>query len=525
MRSTASMSMRREPARVAHDLELLGRRVEDRVRPARCRSARARRLPPWSRRGRVVDLPDGSPTIAVKSPMISTAMWPRSWKQPQPPQHHREAEVDVGCGRVDPELHPQRPAAARASAQLGLRRSRRPRPRSAARSGGRRPRRPTVVEHAPHRGRIRQARGGARPGYATRHAWSDSRKVHASALVRAPNSDMLTRRDRGCARPRRRCTARRERDPRRARTRPTVRNAGRAHTRERSRPATATPGSAHERSRGWPVAGQNVRPVSESSRSSAASSASFAASSRSSPPGLYAVSTKIGAGPGSGSGFGPRSERVRPSTSQPMTAPAYRSQRSSVVIRASAIRTCSVRPPSTGMIAPFTNDDAGSARFSTIWATSSGSPYRRSGTRRRANFCLASSGIGAVMPVLIGPGTDAVHRDPAGTQLGGERTREAHDTVLRRGVRRDVGRRAETLGRGDVHDPARAVGEEVRQARSDHAHVAGQVHREREIPRGLEVVAVDRRGETHSGVVHEDPDGTELGDRHRRRRPGSRRPS
>ena len=31
--------------------------------------------------GRVADLPDGSPTIAVKSPMISTAMWPRSWNR------------------------------------------------------------------------------------------------------------------------------------------------------------------------------------------------------------------------------------------------------------------------------------------------------------------------------------------------------------------------------------------------------------------------------------------------------------
>ena len=48
-------------------------------RPARGRSARARRPRPCVRRGRVAERPDGSPTCAVKSPRISTATCPRSW--------------------------------------------------------------------------------------------------------------------------------------------------------------------------------------------------------------------------------------------------------------------------------------------------------------------------------------------------------------------------------------------------------------------------------------------------------------
>ena len=47
------------------------------------------------------------------------------------------------------------------------------------------------------------------------------------------------------------------------------------------------------------------------------------------------------------------------------------------------------------------NDAPGKTSDHTMCATSVGSPYRRIGTRRRANFCLASSGIPAVMPLRL----------------------------------------------------------------------------------------------------------------------------
>ncbi len=66
----------------------------------------------------MADLPDGSPTIAVKSPTISTATMAEVLEQPQPPQHDREAEVEVGGGGVDAELDPQRPVGGELLAQL-----------------------------------------------------------------------------------------------------------------------------------------------------------------------------------------------------------------------------------------------------------------------------------------------------------------------------------------------------------------------------------------------------------------------
>ncbi len=39
-------------------------------------------------------------------------------EQPQPPEHDREAEVEVGGGRVDAELDPQRPLGGQLLAQL-----------------------------------------------------------------------------------------------------------------------------------------------------------------------------------------------------------------------------------------------------------------------------------------------------------------------------------------------------------------------------------------------------------------------
>ena len=41
-------------------------------------------------------------------------------EQPQPPQHHREPEVNVGRRRVDAELHPQRRTPLELRTQLGF---------------------------------------------------------------------------------------------------------------------------------------------------------------------------------------------------------------------------------------------------------------------------------------------------------------------------------------------------------------------------------------------------------------------
>ena len=68
----------------------------------------------------MADLPDGSPTWAVKSPMISTAVWPELLELAELAQHDREPEVDVGRGGVDAELDPQRAPGAELAAEVGL---------------------------------------------------------------------------------------------------------------------------------------------------------------------------------------------------------------------------------------------------------------------------------------------------------------------------------------------------------------------------------------------------------------------
>ncbi len=60
--------------------------------------------------GRWAERPLGSPTRAVKSPMMRTTWWPCLLELAQLLEHDRVAEVDVGRGRVDAELDPQRPA-------------------------------------------------------------------------------------------------------------------------------------------------------------------------------------------------------------------------------------------------------------------------------------------------------------------------------------------------------------------------------------------------------------------------------
>ena len=54
--------------------------------------------------------PEGSPIIPVKSPIRNWTWCPRSWKWLQLVDDYRVAEVEVGGGRVEAELHPQ-PAA------------------------------------------------------------------------------------------------------------------------------------------------------------------------------------------------------------------------------------------------------------------------------------------------------------------------------------------------------------------------------------------------------------------------------
>ena len=65
-------------------------------------------------------------------------MCPASWNSRSLSQHHRVPEVDVGRGRVDAELHPQRPPRRRAARRAGPRaaRRRRLRARQLAPGGG-----------------------------------------------------------------------------------------------------------------------------------------------------------------------------------------------------------------------------------------------------------------------------------------------------------------------------------------------------------------------------------------------------
>jgi len=58
--------------------------------------------------GRVLLRPDGSPIMLVKSPIKKITVCPRSCKLAHFVEHHRVADMDVGSGRVQPELDPQR---------------------------------------------------------------------------------------------------------------------------------------------------------------------------------------------------------------------------------------------------------------------------------------------------------------------------------------------------------------------------------------------------------------------------------
>ena len=69
-------------------------------------------------------------------------------------------------------------------------------------------------------------------------------------------------------------------------------------------------------------------------------------------------------------------------------------------------------PPSTGTMAPFTNDAAGEVRNTSIAATSGASPQRPSGICRRSASCAELWRSRPVMPVWMGPGQTALMRMP-----------------------------------------------------------------------------------------------------------------
>ena len=85
--------------------------------------------------GRWAERPLGSPTRAVKSPMIRTTCVAGLLELAQLLQDDRVAEVDVGRGRVDAQLHPQRLAAGELLVRASPRAARRPRCASGPPSG------------------------------------------------------------------------------------------------------------------------------------------------------------------------------------------------------------------------------------------------------------------------------------------------------------------------------------------------------------------------------------------------------
>ena len=105
---------RREPLGVAADLEPLGRRVED---AGRLLDVGVRvgvdlglgELGPGGRLARRIADHRGEVTDDQHRDV------PEVLEQAEPPEHDREAEVDVGGGGVDAELDPQRRAALAAS--------------------------------------------------------------------------------------------------------------------------------------------------------------------------------------------------------------------------------------------------------------------------------------------------------------------------------------------------------------------------------------------------------------------------
>ena len=106
-RSTASMSIRSSHS----ELYRTSSRSLDTISPNCSRSRSAYALTTsLSSRGRVSDFPDGSPTRAVKSPTISTAMCPASWNWRSLWSTTAQPSVTSEAVGIQPELHPQRSA-------------------------------------------------------------------------------------------------------------------------------------------------------------------------------------------------------------------------------------------------------------------------------------------------------------------------------------------------------------------------------------------------------------------------------
>ena len=171
----------------------------------------------------------------------------------------------------------------------------------------------------------------------------------------------------------------------------------------------------------------------------------------------------------------PRSSLVRSSASE-MTSTAFavrsRSWRSTSTAADGNKRTAlcrsraagcgrypnfAVRPPSTVMIAPLTNERGGQREV-------------EHHVRDLLGVAVAAQRNAAAGEPLLGvvgdrrgharadrARADAVDGDALRAELARERTGEADDAVLAHGVRGDERRRAEAFGRRDVHDAARAA--------------------------------------------------------------------
>ena len=150
---------------------------------------------------------------------------------------------------------------------------------------------------------------------------------------------------------------------------------------------------------------------------------------------------------------------------------------------AAAGRACTtVRPPSTGTVAPVMKLASSESRWATAAATSSGRPARPIGCRWASSRVDARRHLGRLGLVLLvearrddrarGDGVDA---DPARAVLDGERPRQPLGRGLGGHVRRAARHRQARLVGGDVDDRARRPG---RQEAPDRRRAADDGERE-----------------------------------------------
>ena len=129
---------------------------------------------------------------------------------------------------------------------------------------------------------------------------------------------------------------------------------------------------------------------------------------------------------------------------------------------------------------------------------------QRDAPARERSF--ASSGIGAVMPVRIGPGQMQLTVTPSGpSSHASDRvspTTPCFDAVY--GLKKGVAPSPSVDAMSTIRPSRSRV--EVRQAGPDHAGMRGEIHGESGRPRRLEVVRADLDGDADARVVHEDVD-------------------